>query len=186
MQPEQYRRMQARPENPEMPPDSSLGYCVLEENDELAMFLDRMVLVDKRLWPCHPFGAEGNRRMNLLRSVFRSIFVIPPLACLALVAVGFVLALADGDRHRDTFLSYRIPGLDLHYWILAELLLLGANGIALLKFAFLQGEFHAPPPTGWGTWTARFPLQNLRLLAANMIAISFLLLAFYVIRSSHF
>src|SRR5688500_8615400 len=94
------------------------------------------------------------------------------------------MSLADDAQYAcASFFTYRIPRLDLLYWIFSELVLLGVNGVALLRFAFVQGDFDVPLGRG-GTWSARVPVQHLRLFAINLVGISLLLLLFYLIRSA--
>ena len=112
----------------------------------------------------------------------RSVLPIPPVACVGMLVAGSVTAFADSGYYPDGgFFAYRFTLLDLPYWVFSELVIVGVNGIALLRFAFLEGALR----TRAGEWSAHVPLQHLRLLAINLVVISLLVLGFYVVRAAN-
>ena len=102
----------------------------------------------------------------------------------ALLISAWLLAAAEADRGWcQSFFGYRIASLDhLPAWFAGVLALFLVNGFVLFEEAMARGVFSTPPRGPWGRWGFEIPVPQLRLVAANLVAIPGILATFLWIR----
>lgn len=125
--------------------------------------------------------------MSGLKTFVKSILWVEVAAIAGLLIAGATLTGVElGERHGETFFSYRIHHLDyLPAWFAASLMLMAINGFWMFRLANIEGMFHTPHGTAWGQWSASFPVNPLRLFAINLIAIPAALALFLITRANY-
>ena len=91
---------------------------------------------------------------------------------------GWTMDLAYAGHDRGAFFSCRIRALNgFPYWFLSALALSIVNGFYLFRLAALEGGIRTPPGSGqWGRYSLWLPINPLRMVAVDLVAIPVLLI----------
>jgi hypothetical protein len=130
---------------------------------------------------------KGTAAMDNLLAVARNIVMAEIFAILMLLVAGAILTWTeDGQGYTETFFTYRIEHLDfLPAWFACLLLLMVINGVWMFRLANIEGFFRTPPGGGWGEWSLSMPINPLRLVGINLIAVPVALALFLIARANY-
>jgi hypothetical protein len=124
--------------------------------------------------------------MRNLKVFVKSILLVELAAVSGLLISGAILSWIEGNYHYgESFFTYRIQHLDFTpAWYAASLMLMAINGFWMFRLASIEGAVSTPQGSGWGQWSASFPVNPLRLFAVNLVAIPAAIALFMIIRAN--
>ena len=118
-------------------------------------------------------------------SFIKRIFLVEMLAIIALYFAGAMLSWVEYG-HGASFFTYRLRHLNyLPAWFISTLILMIINGISLFKLGAIEGSVIIPGSKGTKKVDANIPINSIRLLGINLIAIPGILIIFIIARANY-
>ena len=121
--------------------------------------------------------------MQFLSQLIRRILYAQVVALGLLLLAGWILAMVETEMQRETFFIYRLRTFDgFPYWFASVLVLSVINGLYLWKLAVVEGSLEITRPHTSRDLGLFVPLNPLKLVAVDLVAIPLLLILFVFVR----